>query len=282
MNYVDSFSGSKFELFEKNKSIYIKKFYKKINDRDLLSFEKQKNFQSYNLGEYIVQSADIKEIDKDKKFITLNYYSGLSGSELILNGDLQIHKFLNLFLKSYIKNLIDTSKFEKFDKEPYLLKCHEIKKEILPKHMYLYKKMIKNIFSKLNNVKINLKGKCHGDLTLSNIIIIKDFKKIILIDFLKTYKESPIQDICKLIQDLRLYWSSRRLNKSNMLRAKIFCDNLKPFLFTKKPSLYKLLDLEMSMTLLRILPYVSKNDVETLRWLEISFDKLCYNFYKNL
>ena len=118
MNYVDSFSGSKFELFEKNKSIYIKKFYKKINDRDLLSFEKQKNFQSYNLGEYIVQSADIKEIDKDKKFITLNYYSGLSGSELILNGDLQIHKFLNLFLKSYIKNLIDTSKYEKFHKEP--------------------------------------------------------------------------------------------------------------------------------------------------------------------
>ena len=148
--------------------------------------------------------------------------------------------------------------------------------------MSLYKKIFKKIYSNLDNVKVNLKGKCHGDLTLSNIIINSDLKKIILIDFLKTFNESPLQDICKLIQDLRLYWSSRRLNKTNILRAKIFCDNIKPFMHIKNESLYKILDLEMSMTLLRIIPYVPKNDFETIKWLETSHEKLEHSFYKNI
>ena len=282
MDYKDSFSGSKFQLFERHQNIYIKKFYKNINNRDLKSFEKQRDFKNYYIKKYRVQSAKIDKIDIKKKIIILNYYSGLSGSELILNSDLAIHKILDFFLKEYVQNLIDTSKFEKFNKKPYLVKCNEIKKKILPNHMYLYEKMFKKIYSKLNGIKINLIGKCHGDLTLSNIIINQDKKKIILIDFLKTFKETPLQDICKLIQDLRLYWSSRRFNATNMLRAQIFCNNINPFLSIKKPQLYKILDLEMSMTLLRILPYVTKNDFETIKWLEVSFDKLGYSFYKSI
>ena len=282
MNYKDSFSGSKFQLLEKDKLIYIKKFYKKLNKRDLKSFKKQKSFKSFFIKNYKVQSANIKAIDKKKKLITLNYYTGLSGSELILNSDLHVYKILNFFLEKYVNNLIETSEFEIFDKKPYLIKCKEIKKKIMPKYMNLYKKIFKKISNKLNNVKINLKGKCHGDLTLSNIIVNSNLKKIILIDFLETFNESPLQDVCKLIQDLRLYWSSRRFNNTDMLRAKIFCDNLNPFELIKKPALYKILDLEMSMTLLRILPYVTENDHKTIEWLENSHDKLSYNFYKNI
>jgi hypothetical protein len=282
MNYKDSFSGSKFQLFEQNQFIYLKKFYKKINLRDLESFKKQNNFKSYYLKNYEVQSANIKAINKKKKSIILDYYSGLSGSELILNSDIHVYNILNFFLEKYVKNLIESSEFETFDKKPYLIKCQEIKKKILPKHMNLYKKMFKKIYSKLENIRVNLKGKCHGDLTLGNIIINSDLKKIILIDFLKTFNENPLQDICKLIQDLRLYWSSRRLNKTDILRAKIFCDNIKPFIHIKKKSLYKILDLEMSMTLLRILPYVPKNDFVTINWLENSYEKLGYSFYKNI
>jgi len=189
---------------------------------------------------------------------------------------------LNSFLKGYVQKLIETSEIEKFNAKPYLVKCIKIKKKILPKHMFLYKKIIKKIYSKLNRIKINFKGSCHGDLTLSNVIINRDEKKIILLDFLNTFKETPLQDICKLIQDLRLYWSSRRLNKTNMLRAKIFCDNINPFIFIKKTPFYEILDLEMSMTLLRILPYVPENDFETIKWLEVSFDKLGYSFYKSI
>ena len=282
MDYKDSFSGSKFQLFERKQKIYIKKFYKNISERDLKSFQKQQNFKSYFIKKYQVQSASIEKIDITRKVITLNYYTGLSGSELILNGDIAIHKILNSFLKGYVQKLIENSEIEKFNAKPYLVKCITIKKKILPKYMFLYKKIIRKIYSKLNRIKINFRGSCHGDLTLSNIIINKDEKKIILLDFLNTFKETPLQDICKLVQDLRLYWSSRRLNKTNMLRAKIFCDNINPFLSIKKTPFYEILDLEMSMTLLRILPYVPENDFETIKWLEVSFDKLGYSFYKSI
>jgi len=283
MNYKDSFSGSKFELFEKNnEQLYIKKFYKKINKRDVQSFIKQKNFQSYFIDSYKIESAHIKNFEKKKKYIVLKYYNGLSGSDLILSSDTEMHKVLNIFLKRYINNLIISSKREAFNKRSYLLKCKEIQKKTLPKHMHLYKKIFRKIYLKLDNVKFNLRGSCHGDLTLSNIIINNESKKIILIDFLKTYNESPLQDICKLIQDLRLYWSSRRFNKTDMLRAKIFCDNLNPFSLLKKHSLYKIIEIEMLMTLLRILPYVPINDIETLKWIDNSFKKLNFNFLKKI
>ena len=67
-----------------------------------------------------------------------------------------------------------------------------------------------------------------------------------------------------------------------MLRAKIFCDNLNPFSLLKKHSLYKIIEIEMLMTLLRILPYVPINDIETLKWIDNSFKKLNFNFFKKI
>ena len=282
MNYLDSFSGSKFKLFENNNIIYLKKLYKNINIREIESFQKQINFKSYNLKQFKVSSAKISEIKKKNKFIVLKYYNGLSGSELILKGDIKIHRILNTFLENYIRNLLVNSKMEKFDKKTYLKKCNQIKNKIGLKHRYLFKKISKRIYSKLNSIKYNIKGNCHGDLTLSNIIINFDLKEIILIDFLKTYKDSPLQDVCKLIQDLRLYWSARKFSQTDLLRAKSFCNNLNPFSPIKKNSYYRILELEMLMTLIRILPYVPVKDSDTINWLERSYETLNYNFLKNI
>lgn len=50
-------------------------------------------------------------------------------------------------------------------------------------------------------------GKCHGDLTFSNILIGRDDKKIHLIDFLDSFIETPLQDMVKIRQDTALGWS---------------------------------------------------------------------------
>lgn len=282
MNYLDSFSGSKFKLFENNNTIYLKKFYRSLNIREVQSFQKQKNFEGYYLGKFKILSAEISKIEKKKKFIVLKYYNGLAGSELMLKGDVYTHNVLNSFLKNYINNLLINSEIKKFDKEIYLKKCNQIKRKTQLKHRYIFKKISKNIYSKLEGIKYNINGKCHGDLTLSNIIINLETKEIILIDFLKTYKDYPLQDICKLIQDIRLYWSARKFGENDLLRAKSFCNNLNPFSSIKKNSYYKLLELEMLMTLLRILPYVPVEDNDTIKWLESSYEKITYNFIKNI
>lgn len=282
MELKNSFSGSNFEIFEKKNHLYLKKILKKIKTRDVKSVEKQINFQSYMLQNYKIQSAYITKVKKNKKYILMNYYEGLCGSDLILSGDIEVHKHLNFFLEKYLINILKNSKTVPFDRKVFFNKCIEIKKKTLPKYRYLFDKINKKLTIKMKRIKFGLSGCCHGDLTLSNIIFNKKLKKIILIDFLKSYNDSPIQDICKLIQDLRFYWSSRNLNKNDTLRAKIFCDNLKPFKILGKLKLFSLIEVEMLMTLLRILPYISSNDALTIKWVERSYVKLNISFLKKI
>ena len=51
-------------------------------------------------------------------------------------------------------------------------------------------------------------GICHGDLTMSNIMIASDASAIALIDFLDSFIESPLIDLAKLRQDTRFQWSA--------------------------------------------------------------------------
>jgi hypothetical protein len=62
-------------------------------------------------------------------------------------------------------------------------------------------------------------GKCHGDLTLSNILVAprpsgESGVKLVLIDFLDAFVESPLADVAKLCQDLKYAWTLRMTNSS--------------------------------------------------------------------
>ncbi len=50
-------------------------------------------------------------------------------------------------------------------------------------------------------------GVCHGDLTFSNILFRKSGGQIVLIDFLDTFIETPLQDLVIIRQDTRYLWS---------------------------------------------------------------------------
>lgn len=57
-------------------------------------------------------------------------------------------------------------------------------------------------------------GRCHGDLTLSNILVQPRLGnhsalRIVLIDFLDNFVESPLADMAKLCQDLKYAWTVR-------------------------------------------------------------------------
>lgn len=59
-------------------------------------------------------------------------------------------------------------------------------------------------------------GACHGDLTLSNILIRDDSSSlsVVLIDFLDNFVESPLADLAKLNQDLAYGWTLRLMTAS--------------------------------------------------------------------
>lgn len=72
-----------------------------------------------------------------------------------------------------------------------------------------------------------LHSECHGDLTLENMIIVKD--NIYLIDFLDSFYDSWQIDYAKILQDIELYWHYRdekEINVNLALRLLILKEDL--------------------------------------------------------
>ncbi len=115
---------------------------------------------------------------------------------------------------------------------------------------------------------------CHGDFTLSNIIVNSKNKKIILIDFQNTYEENILQDFSKIYQEFILGWTSRNFSEINQLRSSIVYRSIisNNFWNIVNKKMLNSLKIEFLMTILRIVPYVKKNDKITFNWIIKSFN----------
>ena len=104
-------------------------------------------------------------------------------------------------------------------------------------------------------------GYCHGDLTLSNILINPGNRKLYLIDFLDNFVETPLQDIVKLRQDTYFFWT---LSMCNFKFDKIKITNILYHFdkiisqYFQKYNFYKYYKYFQILNLLRVLQY-SKN-----------------------
>jgi aminoglycoside/choline kinase family phosphotransferase len=111
-----------------------------------------------------------------------------------------------------------------------------------------------------------LQGLCHGDFTLSNMLI-EHPSKIHLIDMLDNFIETPLQDMAKLRQDTAFYWSllfyqgsHRTAHISNLLAS---IDQI-VVLFCERYDFYREYYLAFQLlNHLRLLPYAKQQDVVT-------------------
>ena len=106
-------------------------------------------------------------------------------------------------------------------------------------------------------------GKCHGDLTFSNILFTSN--KFYFIDYLDSFIETPIQDIVKLRQDTLYFWSTQMYSKRyDKIRLKIifkYIDDKINKYFSTNEYYYVNYNILQLMNILRILPYVKKESV---------------------
>ena len=108
-------------------------------------------------------------------------------------------------------------------------------------------------------------GDCHGDLTLSNIIL-SHSKGLLLIDFLNSFLESPLQDVAKIRQDLVYGWSFRKLDSHLRIKGMLFASKAKPTYLSYLESLFPVFSEALDiLCLARIAPYV--RDELTEQWL---------------
>lgn len=109
-------------------------------------------------------------------------------------------------------------------------------------------------------------GYCHGDLTFSNMLFKQSGGKIVLIDFLDSFIESPIQDMVKLRQDTRYYWSINRLNKDKYDEMKIkivleYIDAQLDSYFTRYQFYNDWYNFFQLINFSRIIPYVKEKKI---------------------
>ena len=224
-----------------------------------------------------IQKINIKSYKSflNSKSYKIPYINGLSGELIIKNSGIRELKQIKNFIILYFKNIKNLNTWKKINNRIFYKKLEDIEKKIkINRLLVLFKKNKSTLEKIIKNIKSYPTGVCHGDLTLSNIII--DGKKIYLIDFLKTYNDNILQDISKIYQEFILGWSSRYLSDSEKLRAKIFCKTVIDSNFFKLFSneLLKYLYFEVLMTLFRIFPYVDKKDEITINWLINSINKV--------
>ena len=109
-------------------------------------------------------------------------------------------------------------------------------------------------------------GSCHGDLTLSNILVSEANKEIYLIDFLNCYLESPLQDIAKLRQDTYFFWSSlfykQDYDQIRMLTVLKHLDKKIDTHFSKYPFYTQYYKLFQLLNMFRLLPYAKTVEVK--------------------
>lgn len=109
-------------------------------------------------------------------------------------------------------------------------------------------------------------GFCHGDLTFSNMIFTD---KIILIDMLPVYHETPIQDMAKLMQEVNLEWSALligRFRDQNKINIAYEFIGEKITLLIKRICVkygidYSLILIYYLIAIIRIIPYASKKRI---------------------
>lgn len=121
-------------------------------------------------------------------------------------------------------------------------------------------------------------GRCHGDLTFSNIIVDRN-KTIYTFDFLDPPIESPYEDVAKFLQDAQFFWSLQKFNdKCDKTKIKIYWSYAAKLL---RENIFKKCDVELLrkfqiLGLMRIVPYTK--DPDKLKFLENSVQGLLNDF----
>ncbi len=279
---IKGHSGCNIDIIENDNQLLIRK---SSNSKKYLERLYQQGLKQQNDKAALncdVKVPKIHELIKgdDEAYIIMDYIYAKNFVDYFEQASRQdIDHFIKTF-EQYINNEIEQCTVENVSKDIFVNKMESIiknckKNDILTTNalvnMYVPGKEIvdsvNNVLERSLNVFKNLPdeiripvGVCHGDLTFSNILFTSN--NFYFIDYLDSFIETPIQDIVKLRQDTKYFWSTMMYNKKyDSIRLKIIFDYIDKKIdeyfsdFEYYKDTYNILQL---MNILRILPYVKE------------------------
>lgn len=265
-------SGCIIDVIEQNDSLFVRKSSKdpKYLDRLYKQGIKQQNDSCTKNCAINVPTIHKLEKTNTETYILMDYIYAKQFVDYFESASKQdIDTFINTFIK-YISNEMDECCIETIDKSIFINKFDSIVDALKQKEKYAFESWIgildncKKIIDELPQ-KIQLPvGKCHGDLTFSNMLFSSNC--IYFIDYLDSFIETPIQDIVKLRQDTKYMWSTLMYSKQyDSIRLKMifdYIDNRIDEYFNNTNIYYsKYYNVLQIINILRIAPYIKEEKV---------------------
>jgi tRNA A-37 threonylcarbamoyl transferase component Bud32 len=280
MIYINGHSNFNIKIIFINNEYLIIKYAKNKKDFERLikQIEKQELFKS-NL---YFSKPKITLIDNNNFNFVMKYISGIDIYNHIINSS----KNKNIIFFNKIIYLIDTfikdSPEQLIDKNIIKDKLNSIQNNIKfnDKINVNFNDLFNLLEKYINTVEIYLPvGKCHGDLTFSNMIYDFDNDIIYLIDFLDSFIETPLFDIIKIRQDTKYQWSLNLVNfEYNYITISVYLDLFDNIIhnYYKNYNFYNHYYFFQIINLLRVLQYTK--DIKIMNYLIKNINQLKNDF----
>lgn len=278
-------SGCKLEII--NGVVFKSTFDLAYSERLKKQCQKQKNFYISLLHNTNIVTPEVLDeywennsmpsnnVNMTKLGFTMPYCSSENFIEFFESHPISEIKEKIHILFSFIDANIKECSLRKIKREILYNKYQEIKNKLERKTSRYFAAILSQILKEINNLTDTIElpiGKCHGDLTFSNLLFSE--KKIILIDFLDNFIETPLQDIVKLRQDTRHFWSLNLYDaKFDTTKIRIilkFLDDMIHTHYSAYPFYRSYYKIFQKINLLRILPYTKDEEIIKYIFREIS------------
>ena len=268
---IKGHSGCNIDIIEEGESLHVKKSTKDKKYLNRLELQGKKQQNDECLTDYI-SSPYVYEVKKtdDECYILMSYIYANNFIDYFEKASPEdINHFIESFIK-YIHNELEKCKSKQVSKSKFIEKFNSVvsncnNNELLQGNMRV-KSILKDceyVFENMPEHIIMPIGICHGDLTFSNILFTSN--RFYFIDYLDSFIETPIQDIVKLRQDTKYFWSTMMYKKKyDVVRLSMifnYIDNKITEHFEEFEFYYRSYDYLQLMNILRILPYVKEEKV---------------------
>lgn len=274
LSRVAGHSGCKVELLYENQMYLVRKSTSTSAYAERLRKQaiKQQKFRNTNRLNFITTPSVIKQFkDEATYFFDMEYSTFADYVHYLSTANIQDLEFVVEAIISLIHQNIEHSRFEKIAGSVIFEKYNDVKRNILNNPILGESEKICHIFNQSDSIFTDIDtitipvGQCHGDLTLSNILFSKFENRIILIDFLDSFIETPLMDMVKIRQDTKYRWSYNMLkfnfDKIRMdLILKSIDDKLSGY-FCQHSFFLRYYQIFQILNFLRILQYAKNKEI---------------------
>ena len=268
---IKGHSGCNIDIIEYGDNLFVKKstIDPKYLNRLGLQAKKQKDDECFTDS---IINPHIHKVERTENecYILMDYIYAKNFIDYFESASpYDIDNFIKNFV-NYINNEINQCELKFISKKIFIDKFNSVVKNCEKNELLKGNMRVKSILKDCENVFINLPeeielpiGVCHGDLTFSNILFTSN--RFYFIDYLDSFIETPIQDIVKLRQDTKYFWSTMMYKKKyDVVRLSMifnYIDNKITEHFEEFEFYYRSYDYLQLMNILRILPYVKEEKV---------------------